>query len=279
MQMDHLCDDRMGRTTVLEELDKPLPGIISFYDNIVDEIRNERIDRVRITAQTLMKTIDGSILNEERQKGFVRVRELARKFLMQGHKTSPAFNKWRAQILDFVRELGEEDALSKQLKLLQASLETPLHVIRVFGLASVIEAHYKHLDFNQRSVHGQTALCLAVENNQLETVKALLTHGWCGANEFNVNAWRANTGVLCKLQATCYAGNEMTVEFLLAECNADVNIQGGYHGNALQTAAARGNLQIVELLLEAGASETASGGHFDSALMAATCAGSKEIIE
>ncbi|KAL8971425.1 MAG: hypothetical protein Q9197_003280 [Variospora fuerteventurae] len=113
---------------------------------------------------------------------------VVRRFLMHGPKTSPAFNKWRAQIPDFVRELKEEYALSKQLKLLQASLEASLHVIWVFGLASDIEAHCKRLDCNQRSVHGQTAFCSAVENNQLGNVKALLTHGRCDANEYNVKA-------------------------------------------------------------------------------------------
>ncbi|KAI4147305.1 MAG: hypothetical protein LQ341_001821 [Variospora aurantia] len=94
----------------------------------------------------------------------------------------------RAQIPDFVRELGEENALSEQLKLLQSSLEASLHVIWVFGLASVIGEHCKRLDCNQRSVHGQTALCPAVENNKLGTVKALLTHVRCDANRFNVKA-------------------------------------------------------------------------------------------
>ncbi|KAL8986754.1 MAG: hypothetical protein Q9177_003982 [Variospora cf. flavescens] len=175
----------------------------------------------------------------------------------------------RAQIPDFVRELGEENALSKQLKLLQASLEASLHVIWVFGLASVIEAHHKRLDCNQRSVHGQRALCPAVENNQLGTVKALLTHRRCNAIEFNVKAihqlqqrqfspvvyyasalqaaaTQGSTPISqtlldhgakiflvagyygSALLAACYAGNEMTVEFLLAECNADLNSQGGY---------------------------------------------------
>ncbi|KAI4265400.1 MAG: hypothetical protein L6R35_007118 [Caloplaca aegaea] len=45
----------MDTLTVLEELDKPLPGITSFYDNSVDEIRIERIDPVRITGQSTLR--------------------------------------------------------------------------------------------------------------------------------------------------------------------------------------------------------------------------------
>lgn len=112
-------------------------------------------------------------LHEERQKGFVRVRELLKKFIMQGHKTSPAFNKWIAAIPNFVQELGEQHPLFKQLSSLQASLETPLHVICVFGFAELVHQHHKHFKFDQRNTHGQTALCLAVENDQLDTVKAL----------------------------------------------------------------------------------------------------------
>ncbi|KAL8927232.1 MAG: hypothetical protein Q9208_002408 [Pyrenodesmia sp. 3 TL-2023] len=404
MQIERLCDGRMDRTTVLEELDKPLPGITSLYDESVASIRNETIDRVRLTAQTTLRwllciqepllplhsfleavVVEGGIdkpkesnlhnacrrlvktdhyagilvfrhpsvrehlgkipeysdsdchlaaaerclrmmitasssvsrlspaqvrfywyaklywslhyqhvnfgddadvktLSDERQKILVRVNELVRKFLMQGHKTSPAFNKWMAQIPDFVKELGEESPLSKQLKSLQASLDDPLH------------------------------------NRQLETVKALLTHGRVDVNEFNVKAVHqlhhddfspiicyasalqaaavqgskaiiqtlvdhgARVGLVagyygCALQAACVTGHGAVVDYLLTECNADTNSQGGYHGNALQAASAAGQLKIVERLLAAGACETASGGHYGSALMAATIKGSKEIIE
>ncbi|CUS12881.1 unnamed protein product, partial [Tuber aestivum] len=40
---------------------------------------------------------------------------------------------------------------------------------------------------------------------------------------------------------------------LLLERGADVNAQGGYHGNALQAAGANGNESVVGLLLTHGA--------------------------
>ena len=438
MQIDRLCDDRMDRITVLEELEKPLPGITSLYDQSIDEIRRESIDRVRITAQNTLKwllcvqetlpagafleaisseggidqpkasnlhsacrmlvvtdhytdvftfnhpsvrehlagkpeysssdchltaadrclrmmvsaassisrlnpsqvkfywyakifwplhyqSIDFNInakdksLNEERQRGFVRVKGLLKKFLMQGHKTSQAFNEWKSQVPKFVKELGEQHPLSKQLSSLEASLETPLHVICVFGFAELIEAHHKHFDFNQRNAHGQTALCLAVENNQLETVRSLLAHGRVDVNEFNVNSviqmqqqeFSPNICYANAVQAAAVQGSRAMLEVLIdsgarlnlvagyygsalqAACckghrdlvefllkhDLDPNTEGGFHGNSLQAASSDANLDIVNILLNAGACETTPGGHYGSVLMAATCSGSKEVID
>lgn len=407
MQLDRLCDDRLDRITVLEELDKPLPGITSFYDNSIEEIRKESIDRVRVTAQNTLRwllciqephlplnalleavLVEGGIdkpkesnlhsacrrliktdhyngtlifthdsvrehlisipeysktdchlaaaerclrmmitaassvsrlsatqvrfywyaklywslhyqninfedvsdedaLNEERQKAFARVKELVRKFLMQGHKTSPAFNKWMAQIPDFVRELGEEHPLSTQLKSLQASLDDPLHVICVFGLAPIIEAHYKHLDFNQRNVHGQTALCLAVENSQKSTVEALLIHGRVDVNEFNVKAVHQLqeqnfSPVVCyasALQAAAVRGSKSVVETLI-EHGARVGLVAGYYGSALQAACFTGHGEIVEYLLaEGNADPNSQGGFHGNALQAAAASGNLQIVE
>ncbi|KAL8831217.1 MAG: hypothetical protein Q9170_005388, partial [Blastenia crenularia] len=406
MQLDRLCDDRLDRITVLEELNKPLPGITSFYYNSVEEIRNESIDRVRITAQNTLRWLlciqeslplnafleamfaEGGIdkpresnihsacrrlvktdhyagtlvftnpsvreyltevaeysesdchlaaaerclrmmnaasssvsrfsatqvrfywyaklywslhyqkinfedvsgneaLNEERQKAFGRVKELVRKFLMQGHKTSPAFNKWMAQIPDFVRELGEEHSLSKQLKSLQASLEDPLHVICVFGLAPIIDAHYKHLDFNQRNVHGQTALCLAVENNQLETVKALLTHGRVDVNEFNVRAVHQLqeqnfSPVICYASASQAAAvrGSKTVLKTLIDGSARVGLVAGYYGSALQAACLEAHDEVIEYLLtECNADPNSQGGFHGNALEAAAAGNHLKIVE
>ncbi|KAI4120379.1 MAG: hypothetical protein LQ338_007060 [Usnochroma carphineum] len=407
MQIDRLCDDRMDKATVLEELDKPLPGITSFYDKSVEEIRNESIDRVRLTAQNTLRwllciqeplipllafleavVVEGGIdkpkasnihsacrrlvktdhyagtfvfthpsvrdhlvkipeysrsdchlaaaerclrmmiiasssvsrlspaqvrfywyaklhwsvhyqninfndvaedksLKEERQRAHVRVKELVRKFLMQGHKTSPAFNKWIAQIPDFVEELGEQSQLSIQLRSLQASLDDPLHVICVFGLAPIIEAHYKHLDFNRRNVHGQTALCLAAENNQLETVKALLTHGRVDANEFNVKAvhqlqQQEFSPVICyasALQAAAVQGSRAIIQTLFNH-GARIGLVAGYYGSALQAACCRGHEDIIEFLLtDCKADPNSQGGYHGNALQAAAASGKAEVVE
>jgi ankyrin repeat protein len=55
------------------------------------------------------------------------------------------------------------------------------------------------------------------------------------------------------LQAASFEGHEQVVQQLL-DVGADVNVQGGgYHGNALQAASLQGYNQVVKLLLDNGA--------------------------
>ncbi|KAH6662712.1 ankyrin repeat-containing domain protein [Halenospora varia] len=64
---------------------------------------------------------------------------------------------------------------------------------------------------------------------------------------------------------------------LLLEKGADVNAQGGYYGNALQAASARGREAIAALLLEKGADVNAQGGYYGNALQAASDGGHEAI--
>jgi ankyrin repeat protein len=56
---------------------------------------------------------------------------------------------------------------------------------------------------------------------------------------------------------------------LLLDRGADVNIQGGPFGNALQAAAYYGSQEIVKLLLDRGADVNIQGGAYGNALQAA----------
>ena len=411
MQIDHLCGERMDKTTVLEELDKPLPGYTSLYDESVEQIRNDPNNSFRVTAQNTLRwllciedpllslpafleavAIEGGIhkptekkihsaccrlvktdhhadrhagvlvfrhpsvrehlakipeysktdchlaaaesclkmmttesssvarrsnaqiefswyaklywsfhyqhinfddvtedsaLNKERQKAFARVEELVREFLMQGHKISQAFYSWIRQIPDYVKTLGEQKPLSKQLKSLQASLDDPLHVVCVFGLAPIIETHKKHLDFTWRNVHGQTALCLAVENNKLETVKALLIHGGVDANEFNVKAVHQLqkqdfSPIICyasALQAAAVQGSQSITQTLVGH-GARIGLVAGYYGSALQAACYKGHQELVEYLItKCNADPNSQGGHHGNALQAAAASGMLKIVQ
>lgn len=69
-----------------------------------------------------------------------------------------------------------------------------------------------------------------------------------------------------------FEDSEKVVEILL-DNGADVNIQGGYYGNALQAASHIGNEKVVKMLLENGADVKAPGGYYGSALNAASVRG------
>jgi len=71
-------------------------------------------------------------------------------------------------------------------------------------------------------------------------------------------------------------GHDATVRTLL-DNGADVNVQGGYNGNALQAASSRGHKEIAMLLLDKGADVNAQGGYYSNALQAASSRRHKEI--
>ncbi|KAF1933121.1 uncharacterized protein M421DRAFT_1668, partial [Didymella exigua CBS 183.55] len=60
---------------------------------------------------------------------------------------------------------------------------------------------------------------------------------------------------------------------------ADVNAQGGLHGNALQAASFRGHEQVVEALLDKGANVNAQGGQYGSALYAGSEGGHEQMVK
>ncbi|KAF9063467.1 ankyrin repeat-containing domain protein [Rhodocollybia butyracea] len=66
---------------------------------------------------------------------------------------------------------------------------------------------------------------------------------------------------------------------LLLNKGADVNVQGGEYGNALQVAAEAGHLAIVQLLLDNGADVNAQGGEYGSALQAAADGGHLIVVK
>ena len=67
------------------------------------------------------------------------------------------------------------------------------------------------------------------------------------------------------LQAASFSGLKQVVKLLLDK-GADVNAQGGNDGNALQAAAVIGHEQVVKLLLDKGADVNAQGGRYGNAL-------------
>ncbi|ETS86578.1 hypothetical protein PFICI_00406 [Pestalotiopsis fici W106-1] len=80
------------------------------------------------------------------------------------------------------------------------------------------------------------------------------------------------------LQAASYGGHKETVDILLQR-GADISAPGGYYGHALQAAAHGGHREIIDVLLKQGADVNAQGGHYGNALQAASWGGHKETID
>ncbi|MCJ1389132.1 hypothetical protein MMC18_001986 [Xylographa bjoerkii] len=89
-------------------------------------------------------------------------------------------------------------------------------------------------------------------------------------NELDVNAQWGLHGTALQAASSDQSSrlcNEAVVRLLL-DHGADVNVQGGRFGNALQEASYAGNKGIVRLLLERGANVNAKGGNCGNALLA-----------
>ncbi|GAB1317179.1 NACHT domain-containing protein [Madurella fahalii] len=70
----------------------------------------------------------------------------------------------------------------------------------------------------------------------------------------------------------------IAVAQMLLEKGADVNIQGGHYGNALQAASFKGYNKIVQILLDKGADVNIQGGAYGNALQAASFGGHDKIV-
>src|ERR1700728_2146306 len=77
--------------------------------------------------------------------------------------------------------------------------------------------------------------------------------------------YASSAGLLCAVQA-------------LVKNGADVNVQGGRYGYALEAASYWGHEAIVGLLVEKGADVNAQGGYYGNALQAASCMDNKAIV-
>ncbi|KAF7521816.1 hypothetical protein PCG10_007913 [Penicillium crustosum] len=72
--------------------------------------------------------------------------------------------------------------------------------------------------------------------------------------------------------------NEKAVQTLLYH-GADVNIQGGHFGTALQAASCEGYEKVVQILLDQGADTNAQGGRYSNALQAAAQGGHEKVVQ
>ncbi|KAI4089483.1 MAG: hypothetical protein LQ339_008544 [Xanthoria mediterranea] len=217
------------------------------------------------------------------------VNTLLRALLLQGRSKVNKYESWYTQASERAKSIKHND-LATKYKALNASPLTPLFAAAVFGLEDLVSKFGRELDeLNKCNGHGQTALCLAIQNNKLGVVKALLTSRFpADINLLNVNAvqqfddWdnkRKPEVILYASALQCAAANGMLeiAEFLI-DHDAHVDLVAGYYGSPLQAAALNGHARVVELLLKHNAEPNSQGGYFGNALQAAAAAGHVDII-
>lgn len=119
---------------------------------------------------------------------------------------------------------------------------------------------YHHAD------NGRTPLSLAARKGHTAVVRLLLAH------DNGARYTRALHEEVCK---DC---NETVIATLLA-AGADVNAQGGKHGDALQAASANGREVVVQTLLAKGANINTHNGQYGNALQAASAGGYEAIVQ
>ncbi|KAL8982078.1 MAG: hypothetical protein Q9205_003304 [Flavoplaca limonia] len=217
------------------------------------------------------------------------INTLLRTLLLQGRSKVNKYENWYTQASARAKSIKHND-LSTKYKALKASPLTPLFAASVFGLEDLISKFGRELDeLNKCNQHGQTALCLAIQNNKLGVVKALLSSRFpAEINLLNIHAvqqfedWddkRKPEVMLYASALQCAAANGLPeIAKYLIDQGAHVDLVAGYYGSPLQAAALNGHSNIVELLLKHNAEPNSQGGYFGNALQAAAAAGHVNII-
>ena len=195
-----------------------------------------------------------------------------RNFLLPGRSKKDNYADWFVQAQRMVKRVRDDKYLSSKLELVEATPPTALFAACVFGIDDLVGNFGRELNgLNKRNARGQTALSLAIENNKIDAVKALLSRRFpADINLLNVKAvqqfedcdspLRSGTVIYASaLQCAAATGRLEITEFLIKE-GAQVNLVAGYYGSPLQAAAENGHVEVVSLLLKEGAEPNSQGG-------------------
>lgn len=182
------------------------------------------------------------------------------------------YEKWFRDAQRMAAPLKGNKYLASKLSALQADPPNPLFAACVFGLEDLIARFGRELNgLNKCNEDGQNALCLAIENNKFEAVRALLSRRFpADLNLLNVFAVQQfedwNTAerprvilYASALQCAAVTGKLDIAEFLI-EQDAHIDLMAGYFGSPLQAACLNGHGAIVDLLLRKGATPNSQGG-------------------
>ncbi|KAJ7485276.1 ankyrin repeat-containing domain protein [Mycena latifolia] len=162
------------------------------------------------------------------------------------------------------------------------------------GHKDVVSVLVEHgADINAQGRHYASTLQAASREGHKDVVSMLIEQGGHYAMEAaSMNGHKDVVSVLIEhaadlnvqggecgsaLQLASRAGHKDVVS-LLIEHGADINVQGGEYGSALQVASRAGHEDVVSLLIEHGADINAQGGEYGSALQVASMAGHKDVV-
>ena len=221
------------------------------------------------------------------------INSILRTFLIRGRSKTNKYAQWFPKAQDLVKKLRDNETFTRKLAQLQTpppEAPTALFAACVFGIDDLIGQYGREPGgLNKTNAHGQTALCLAIENSKIEVVKALLSRRIpADINLLNVKAVQQFEDYdqakppeillyASALQCAAVTGSLDIAEYLIEE-GANIDLVAGYYGSPLQGAALEGHSEIVSLLLKHGAEPNSQGGFHGNALQAAATKGRLEII-
>ncbi|KAL5371349.1 hypothetical protein DPSP01_014323 [Paraphaeosphaeria sporulosa] len=137
----------------------------------------------------------------------------------------------------------------------------------------LLTSTYNYHNYSQAYPQESTGAHLAARFGLSLTLKAIL---FSEGQERKSELTRKDSQGQTLLYLAAENGHYQTVE-LLIDKDAEINVQGGHCGNALQAASYRGHEAIVKLLLDKGAEINAQGGRYGNALQAASEGGHKAV--
>ena len=200
------------------------------------------------------------------------INAMLRSLFLKDRGDRHTYGDWFRNVLQMAEPLVKDNYLASKLNALRANPPSPLFAACVFGLEDLIGRFSRSVDgLNIYNEHGQNALCLAIENDKLEAVKALLSGRFpADLNSLNLKAvqqlidWDTAkppkyTLYASALQCAAATGRLEIAEYLIKE-GAHIDLVAGYFGSPLQAASLNGHAAIVELLLRKGAEPNNQGG-------------------
>ena len=213
-----------------------------------------------------------SIGQEDLRDQRTTINGLLRSLLLQGRSQQNKYEDWFGKVRRKERQLKDNKYLASKFNSLRASPLNPLFAACVFGLEDLIAKFGRKLNgLNKLNDDGQSALCLAIENNKLDVVKALLTRRFpADLNLLNTKAveqlenWNdepRNVILYASAMQCAAATGKLEIAEYLIEQGAHIDLVAGYYGSPLQAAALRGHSSMVDLLLSKGAEPNSQGGY------------------